>query len=103
MSQVTIPAGMVRPTWRKWLTEAEIEDMGRVTNTYDTETGKLIGSSIGSWFSRVRCRDDHTPRTSRKDARWARRHGYVVDDQGIIRNPAKLEAIEQFQQRFGHR
>lgn len=91
---VCIPPNMVRPSWRKWLTNAEIED--------SSETGQCVGSSLGMWFSRVRFRECHTPRTTRKDARWARRNGYVVDAEGIIRNPNALEAIEKFTRRFGH-
>jgi hypothetical protein len=74
---------MVRPTWRRWLTREEIDDMGRITNYHHPETGEWMGSNLGTTISGCKL-GVHTPRTRRKDARWAKRHGYTVDENGII-------------------
>jgi hypothetical protein len=74
---------VIRPTWRRWLTREELDDLGKIVNYYD-EDGTWTGASLGVTISPVRVRE-HTARSRRRDERWAARRGYVVDAQGIIR------------------
>jgi len=83
--EVASSPAVVRPTWRRWLTREEWDGMAnRIVNYFD-EDGNWTGANLGVVVSGCRVRE-HTARSRRKDALWAKRHGFVVDEKGIIRH-----------------
>jgi hypothetical protein len=77
------PPMPVRPAWRRWVTEDELTAMSQIRNYHDDDTGEWTGANLGVVLSGCRVRE-HTPRSRRRDARWARRRGYTVDERGIV-------------------
>jgi hypothetical protein len=77
------PPWAVRPTWRHWLTKAELEDMRKLRNFYGPD-GSWEGAHLGISLSGCRVRA-HSARSRRKDARWAAKRGFFVDEKDIIR------------------